>query len=388
MPTPLRYIMIGGGPDSFMGPVHRRCIGLASSEAPTHAAALTSSTELVGGVFSRSPEKSAALAEKLRLDRAAALLDLNSLEAALPELKPDFAVVITPTPDHYEPVSRLLKAGIPVVCDKPLTGSPAEAEEIVRLSESLDVPVMVTYTYSGYAMVAEARSRVLSGELGRIRMVTAEYCQDSLARKPPEKPGEPRAWRYDTSRAAAFCVEDIGVHLEHLIRHITGQRPCSVSARLQHFTPGLALEDNAFIWATLDGGVEVSAICSKICVGRHNRICVNVVGDKGALEWSHETHERLRLFPVNQPEITLRRGGPGLCAAAQARSLVPMEHPQGYAEAFAALYTDFFADLKARRQGAAPKEKPYPTARDGLLGVRFAHACLASNRGNSEVIQI
>lgn len=376
MASPLRYIMIGGGPDSFMGPVHRRAIGLAGT------------AELIGGVFSRSNDKNAALAQSLRLDPATAFSDLGSLEAALPALKPDFAVVITPTPDHYAPVIRLLKAGVPVVCDKPLAASPAEAEEMVRLSESLNVPVMVTYTYSGYAMVAEARARVHSGELGNIRMVTAEYCQDSLARKPPEAPGQPRSWRYDTSRAAAFCVEDIGVHLEHLIRHITGQRPCEVAARLQHFTPGLALEDNAFIWATLDGGAEVSATCSKICVGRHNRICINVVGDKGALEWSHENHERLRLFPVNAPEMILRRGGPGLCATAQARSLVPMEHPQGYVEAFSALYTDFFTDLYARAQGQTPANPTYPTARDGLLGVRFAHACLQSNRNGKSFIKL
>lgn len=373
---PLRCVMIGGGPDSFMGPVHRQAMGLYGL------------AETVGGVFSRVPEKNVAMADILRLPSENIFPDLDALIAALPRLQPDFAVVITPTPDHFTPVSRLLRAGVPVVCDKPLCSTVAEAEEIADLAESLRLPMMVTYTYAGYAMPEEARDLVARGVLGPIRMVCGEYRQESLARKPPDAPGAPRAWRFDAARTAAFCVEDIGVHLEYLIRHITGQAPKELSARLHSFTPGLQLDDNAFIWATLEQGAEVSAVCSKVSVGSHNRIVVQVIGEKGSVEWRHAEPELLRLCLVNEPERVLRRGEPGLCARARLRSRVPTEHPQGYMEAFSALYSDFCQVLRERAQGVVHTDYPFPTARDGALGVRFVHACLASHARNNARVTV
>lgn len=373
---PLRCVMVGGGPDSFMGPVHRQAMGMYGLAAT------------VGGVFSRKPEKNAAMAEILRVPEDDIFADLDALIAALPRLKPDFAVVITPTPDHYEPVIRLLKAGLPVVCDKPLCSTVAEAEEIADLAERLHLPMMVTYTYAGYAMTEEARDLVARGVLGSIRMVFGEYKQESLARSLPNAPGTPRAWRFDSGRAAAFCVEDIGVHLEYLIRHITGQAPQELSARLHSFTPGLKLDDNAFILATLDKGAEVSAVCSKVCVGSHNSIVVQVIGDKGSLEWRHSEPELLRLFLLNEPERVLRRGEAGLCERAKLRSRVPAEHPQGYMEAFCALYTDFCTVLGERAQGIVHNSYPFPTARDGALGVRFVHACLNSHQRNGQRVAV
>lgn len=370
----LRYVMIGGGPGSLMGPVHNRAVRLTDLAVP------------VGGFFSRNPEKNAAMADTLRLPPENILPDLDALLAALPSVQPDFAVVITPTIDHYEAVRRLLLAGFPVVCDKPLCSRPEEAEEIAELSERLHLPVMVTYTYAGYAMPAEARARVLSGSLGTIRLVTAEYRQDGLAKRAPGT-NDPRAWRYDPELSRAFCIEDIGVHLEHMIRYVSGQKLTRLAARLMHFTPGTALDDNAFIWGTLDNGAEVSAICSKISVGKSNRLSFNVVGEKGSVEWRHDEPEILRLCMLNQPEQILRRGDPSLSDEAKARSLVPMEHPQGYTEAFSALYAAFCRTLLARRAGE-PYTCDFPTARDGAIGIRFVDACLTSHAQENTWIDV
>ncbi len=356
----LRYIMVGGGPSSFMGPVHRRTLAMTGLARP------------VGGCFSRNAAKNAALAQSLGLPPEAALPDLDALVAAIPALKPDFAVVVTPTAEHYPALMALLRAGLPVVCDKPLCSSTAQAEEVAALSRSLGLPLMVTYTYSGYAMVEEARQRVISGALGALRAVTLEYRQDWMSRRFAGAEDKSAFWRADAARGRSCCVEDIGVHAEHMIRHVCGAPLQKVQARLQSFTPGTSLDDNAFIWADLPGGAAVSIWCSQICVGRHNQLTLNVVGEKGALEWRHAEPDVLRLWQVGQPEMILRRGDPALSPQARAMCLLPLEHPEGYQEAFAALYSAFCRHL----QGDASAH--FPTAEDGLQSLRFIDQCLGA----------
>ena len=372
---PLRYVMIGGGPGSFMGPVHRRAL------------AFVGRTRLVGGAFSRDPRKNASAAAALDLPGTAVFANPERLASALKNLRADFGVVVSPTSAHYEAVRLLLQAGLPVVCDKPLCADAARAEDLARLSRELDLPVMVTYTYSGFPMLAEARQRVLNGELGELRLVVAQYEQDWMTRRFAASEAKSRFWRADPARSSSCCVADIGVHLEHMIRFVTGRGLSAVSARLQSFTEGTSLDDNAFIHCRMEGGLEASLWCSQVCVGKHNQLTLKVVGGKGSLEWRHPDVDVLRLFRVGEPEAILRRGDPNLCEAARNRSFLPLEHPEGYGEAFAALYASFCRFLEERRAGCGRLEKPgaepgkpdFPTAADGAAGLRFVEACLQSH---------
>ena len=188
-------------------------------------------------------------------------------------------------------------------------------------------------------------------------------------------------WRADAREGGpSCCVSDIGVHAEFIMRYLTGRRLQRLSARLQGYTPGHSLDDNAFILGDLGGGAFASIWCSQVSIGRHNDIAVRVVGSKGALEWQHKEADKLYLHRLGQPEQILRKGDPALGPLAGRHAFIPLEHPEGVLEAFGALYKGFCNTLIARKRKLNQDTlDSFPTIEDGLAGIHFVQTCLKSN---------
>lgn len=369
----LTYGMIGGGKGAFIGDVHRKAIGMDGK------------ARLVAGCFSRSYENTLATGEAWRVDTSRLYETYQEMlrAEALRGDKIDFVVIVTPNSTHFPAATLALENGIQVVCDKPLTTTLRDAEELGRLAKKNDNFFCVTYAYSGYPIIKHMRDMVTNGELGEIRFVNGEYPQDWLATL-LEKTGQKQAaWRTDPKLAGASnCVGDIGSHIEHMVSYVTGLEIRSLLARLDHFGEGRPLDDNASILLDYRGGAKGIYWSSQIAVGHDNGLRIRIYGTKAGLEWAQESPNYLKVSYVDKPSEFLSRGRDKMSARAQALSRIPSGHPEGYFEAFANIYNTYLTALGKRRAGQelSGDDLDFPTIGDGVRGVRFIEKCVESSQ--------
>lgn len=369
--------MVGGGRDAFIGTVHRT------------AACLDGRVRFVAGALSSSPEKSLASGKDLGLDERRNYPTWRKMlegEMALPPgERIDFVSVVTPNHLHFEVAHAFASAGFNVVCDKPLVHTSAQAQQLVEAARAAGAVFAVTYNYSGYPLVKQARHMVQQGELGAIRKIIVEYNQGWLATS-LETSGQKQAdWRTDPARSGlGGAIGDIGSHAEQLVSYITGLEIDSICADLTTFVPGRRLDDDANLllrYVERDG-VSARGIltASQISVGRENDLRIRVFGEKGALEWRQEDPNQLLFHPLGQPERIYRRGNDYLCAAAKSNTRIPSGHPEAFLEAFANVYNAAGDAIRARSAGKAssPGSFDYPSLADGARGVRFIEKTVES----------
>lgn len=371
-PPPLRYGMIGGGREAFIGDVHRKAI------------ALDGLAELAAGCFSRDHANTLATGKGLGLDSERLYADWREMLAVEGRKKNgiDFVVIVTPNNTHFPMARAALENGIHVVCDKPLCTSIRDGEELAGLAAEKDRMFCVTYTYTGYPIVKNMRDLIAAGELGSIRFVNAEYPQDWLA-TPLEKTGQKQsAWRADPAQSGASnCVGDIGSHIENMVSYLTGLEIARLCARLDTFVPGRKLDDNASILLDYQGGARGLYWSSQVAVGHDNGLRVRIYGDRSSLEWHQENPNTFRVSHLGKPAEILSRGRDAMSRRAEAVSRIPAGHPEGYFEAFANIYRTFISALGKKLSGMDLTEDDldFPTLDDGIRGVRFIEKCVESS---------
>lgn len=357
MMSRLRMAMIGGGPGAFIGPVHRI------------AAELDREIELVAGVFSSDPARSRAAAATYGIDPARAYGDLAAMFTAEKARADgiDFVAVVTPNHNHLPSAVAALAAGFPVICDKPLTATLAEAHALAAAVEASGLPFAVTHTYCGYPLVREARARVLAGELGAIRKVVVAYPQGWLAGPATGKQAE---WRTDPARSGlGGCIGDIGVHAFQLAEFISGLEVTEILADLAAVVPGRALDDDCTVLLRFEdvgfGAARGVLLASQIEVGELNGLSIRLYGEHGGMTWKQEEPNQLVMARADGTQQVIRAGTGVLGPDAAHRTRTPGGHPEGYLEAFANLYRDFAAVLRG-------EEAPLlPGIKTGLRGMAF-----------------
>ena len=378
----IRMGMVGGGRGAFIGSVHRM------------AAALDGTIELVCGAFSSDPDRSRASGRDLLLPESRVYGDYGEMierEAALPaDEKMDFVAIVTPNDRHHSPAMLALEAGFPVMCDKPLCFNMDEAKELEATVEKTGLLFGLTHNYTGYPMVKEARQRVRAGELGNIRRVVAEYPQGWLATR-LESTGQKQAdWRTDPKRSgASCCVGDIGTHAANLTEYVTGLAIEEVAAELSTFVDGRPLDDDASVLLRLADGARGVLWASQIAIDEENGLNLRVYGEKGSLEWHQEEPNTLLLKWPDKPRELVRAGAnyARLSPEAVGASRLPAGHPEGYLEGFANLYRSFAAALL---EGIDPATATLdcPTVKDGVRGMAFIDATVASSNDNAKWTRI
>lgn len=371
----LRLGMVGGGPSAFIGAIHRT------------AARLDDRYELTAAALSSSPNQARAFAQQLGIPRAyGSFHEMAEAEAKHPE-PIDVVAIVTPNHTHYAIAKAFLEAGIHVVCDKPLTTTLADAEDLVRTVEKTGLIFGVTHTYSGYPMVRQMREIVTSGGIGAVRMIQSEYAQGWLATKLEDTGAKQATWRTDPAKSGpAGCLGDIGTHAFHTACFVSGLKPAEVSADLTTFVPGRRLDDNVQAMLHFHGGAKASLWCSQIAVGEENNLNLRIYGETGSLTWRQENPNYVLHARLGEPTRILTRGGTGVSAATASGTRLPTGHPEGYFEAFATLYTDMAEQIQARLEGRdpAPESLLLPTCADGLAGMRFIDAVLRSSANHSQ----
>jgi predicted dehydrogenase len=367
--TAIRYGMVGGGRDAFIGAVHRM------------AARLDDSMVLVAGALSSTPDKAIASAADLGLDasrRYGSWQDMLTSESALPkDERIECVVIVTPNDVHYAPAKAALEAGFHVLCDKPMTCTNEQAQDLVETAARTGRVFAVTYNYTGYPMVRQARDMVCSGAIGTVRKVFVEYLQGWLA-TPVESSGQKQAhWRTDPARAGAGgAMGDIGSHAENLVSFVTGLEVSELCSDVTAFVDGRVIDDDTTVLLRFHGGARGVLSASQVCVGQRNGLTLRVFGETGSLSWCQEHPDQLHVTTLDGHDTTLHRGDDGLCESAVVATRLPAGHPEAFIEGFANVYCSVAAAIRAGKDDG--EAFVYPTAADGARGVRFINAVVAA----------
>ena len=369
----IRLGLVGGGIGAFIGEVHRI------------AARLDDRYELVAGAFSSEPRRAADSAAELRIDPARSYNSFEEMAKKESKLRQGIEVVSIVTPNHLHcPAAKaFLKAGIHVICDKPLSTTLEDAEEVESLVKESGLIFAITYNYSGYPMVRHAREMVASGKLGNIRVIQVEYAQDWLATNIEAKGQKQAAWRTDPELAGAGgSIGDIGTHAFHLAEFVSGLEAKSLLADLDTFVSGRKLDDNANILLHYSNGAKGMLWSSQVASGQENALRIRLFGDKGGLEWAQEDPNYLRYTQLGESHQVLTRGGHGLAEAAVSATRTPAGHPEGFLEGFANLYRDIADMIEANRTGKSVTTL-VPDVTDGVKGIRFVEKAVNSSAAGS-----
>jgi len=369
----LRLGVIGGGPGSFIGEVHRT------------AARLDNHYEVVASVLSSDPARSAAAGRDIGVpeDRAYGTADALFAAEAARDDGIDVLAVMTPNDSHYALSCQALEIGLDVICDKPMTHRLADAIDLVARVRKSGLVFCVTFNYTGYPMVRQARAMVKAGEIGEIRVAQVEYLQPFFANlMEPEKGGGPN-WRWQADRGGASLVlGDIGSHAQHMVSFVTGLKVSRLNADVAAMVPGRAVDDYGSALLRFENGARGVLLVSNCLPGARHGLHFRIYGDKGRLEWFQEhPNELYTSSGVGEPEPIFIRGGAGLHPEGEHGSRVALGHPEGYQEAFANLYVDAAAAIVARRSGEAadPLALEFPTVEDGATSMKFIQAAVDSN---------
>lgn len=368
----LNWGLIGGGEGSQIGPAHRL------------GAAVDGAFAFVAGALDHNAQAGRAFGRKLGLAADRSYGDWREMlegERTRPD-RIDLVTVATPNATHFEITKAFLEAGFHVLCEKPMTITVEEGEEIVRLSRATGRICAVNYGYTGYALVRHMRAMVARGDLGRIRLVVAEFAHGHHA--DAEDADNPRVrWRYDPAQAGVSAqFADCGIHALHMASFVTGQEVTRLSADTVSCISSRVLEDDAMVNFRMDGGAVGRLWTSSVAIGRQHGLTLQVFGEKGGLRWAQEQPNQLYWMPLRGRLQVIERGEAGLSPEADRASRVTMGHAEGMPLAFANIYRDLAEAIRARNEGRATDRAAdlYPRAEDGLRSMAAIYAVAESGK--------
>lgn len=362
--------MVGGGQGAYFASYHRAAMRLCNR------------FDIVAGAFSSDAQKCREAGAAFNLDPERIYLSFEDMAAA-ESRRPDpidAVVVVTPNHLHFEPCRLFLRAAIAVICDKPLVNSPQEAYELAGIAERHNTFFAVTYTYQGYPMVRDARSRIQAGELGDIRFMYVEYLLEWLA---PGVKGLSKslAWRGDPDKAGPTgALGDVGTHAFNMLEFLSGRRCTHLNAKLSTVVPGWGLDDTCVVQLEFEGGVDGLLWASFAAPGHRNGLRFKIVGSKASVEWSQESPETLLFTPIDGADRIYRRGQSDNAAQTLSFTSLPPGNTEGYLEALAVLYADFADALDAGPGWRTATPVPLPDIHEGVRGVVLSQACVESSQ--------
>ena len=368
--TRLNWGMIGGGEGSQIGPVHRMSSTLDGAYA------------MAAGALDIDPARGKDFARRLGIAPERAYGDWREMLAGEKDRadRLDLVTVATPNSTHYEITKAFLEAGINVLCEKPMTVSVDEAEDIAATARRTGTLCAVNYGYTGYPLVRHMRAMVARGDLGRIRLIVVEFSHGFHADAADAENPRMR-WRYDPAQAGiSGQFADCGIHALHMASYVSGENAHELSADFASTVASRKLEDDAMVNVRMDGGTRVRLWTSSVAVGSFHGLNIRVFGEKGGLRWAQQWPDQLHWTPLNGRTEILERGSGGLSPEAERATRIATGHSEGMLVAFANIYADLAEAIRARRDGRAPDPLSchYPTATDGLRSIAAIRAAVSS----------
>ena len=366
--TKLKWGMIGGGEGSQIGPAHR--LGALADGLFEFSAAALDHRPDVGRTYA----KSFGISE----DRAYGDWKEMLTREKNREDRIDLVTVATPNSTHFEITKSFLEAGFNVLCEKPMTMTVDEGEEIVKIASKSGKLCTVNYCYSAYPMVRQARDMVQNGELGKIRLIVTNFSHGHHGNA--EDANNPRVrWRYDPQMAGVSGqFADCGIHALHMASFIGNDEVESISADFASTIKGRELEDDAMVNFRMSSGIVGRLWTSSVAIGRQHGFDIQVFGEKAGLKWKSEHPNQLIYSKVGNRTEIIEKGENNLCEDALRLSRVAIAHPEGFPLAVANIYLDIAATLKG------DKRANLPTASDGLRSMAAVYSATESAKNNGK----
>lgn len=360
--TKLKWGMIGGGEGSQIGPAHR--LGAQADGL----------FEFVAGALDHRPDAGREYAIKLGIDPSRAYGDWKEMLAGEKgrEDRVDLVTVATPNATHFEITKNFLEAGFNVLCEKPMTMSVEEGEEIVRIAEKTGKICAVNYCYSAYPMVRQARAMIRAGELGKIRLVVTNFSHGHHG--DAGNADNPRVrWRYDPAMAGVSGqFADCGIHALHMASFLCDDQVETLSADFASTISSRQLEDDAMVNFRMSGGTVGRLWTSSVAIGRQHGFEIQVFGETGGLKWFAEQPNQLIFTPLGGRTQIIEKGEGGLSEEATRLSRVAIAHPEGFPLAVANMYCDLADALRGKARDGLP------SASDGVRSMAAVHAAVSS----------
>ena len=373
---PLRLAIIGGGPTSWIGGMHRR------------AAQFDGCWQVVAGVFSSTADRSRDAAASMGLDAARGYADVATMIAAekLRDDGIDAVAIMSPNDTHYPYSVAALDAGLDVICDKPVSTTAAEARDLAARAQAQNRVLCITHAYSAYPMTRYMKKLIAEGAIGPVRMVQVEYIQSGLA-KPIEQGAmtDSQRWKFDADRSGlALSFSAIGCHAQHLACNVVSQKITSVSADVGSLMPARTVIDTILANLHFESGARGQYTITQAAAGGENDIRLRVYGERGLLDWSHRESAYLKLNIEGETAKVIGRGDVNLPTDIARLSRTPRGHPEGLLEAFANVYRETAEAIIARRNEQFVAATSFPTITDAVHTMDFIEACIASHAHNGE----
>lgn len=376
--TKLKWGMIGGGEGSQIGPAHRLGSGLDDE------------FEFVAGALDHRPDAGREFGQKLGLAKDRAYGDWQEMLAGESgrDDRVDLVTVATPNATHFEITKAFLEQGFHVLCEKPMTMTVEEGEEIVRIARASGRVCAVNYGYTGYSLVRHMRAMVARGDIGAVRLIKAEFAHGHHA--DAADADNPRVrWRYDPAQAGVSAqFADCGIHALHMASFVIGQEAESLSADIVSCIASRELEDDAMVNLRFDGGAVGRLWTSSVAIGRQHGLTLQVFGETGGLRWSQEHPNQLYWMPLGERLQVIERGEAGLSPEADRTTRVTIGHAEGMPLAFGNIYKDLAAAIHAEKAGTEidPAANLFPRAEDGLRSMAAVAAVAES--GNRDGVWV
>ena len=363
----IRWGLVGGGPDSLIGIVHRI------------AALMGEDCRLVGGIFSARHETSREFAVALDLEPDRAYADLDALidgeSRRAADDRMSLVTIATPNHLHYATALKLVQSGFHVVCEKPVTITAAEAAELASAVGQHGTVFAVAHTYTGYPMVRQLRSMIAQGAIGAVQKVHAQYYQGWLNPVIHEPSQWSSVWRLDPRLSGqSCCMGDIGIHAFNLIEYTTGLKVTQVLADIGTLNAANPMDVDGSAFLRFDNGSKGILLASQIATGEENNFQLAVYGRRGALKWSQEQPGRLEYLREGEPVATFTAGSSYNAPEARSAAKLPPGHPEGFIDAMGNIYRGVVHRIRSGRTQAGE----FPGIEQGLRGMSFVEAVLRS----------
>jgi predicted dehydrogenase len=371
---PIRTAIFGTG---FMGRVHLEAVRRVESvEVAAIAGRNAEATRKLGAGFS-VPVLTTDYREVLR-------------DPAI-----DAVHIGTPNAQHFSMAKDALLAGKHVLCEKPLTTTVAEAEELVSIATRQGVRNCTCHNLRYYPMVQQMRRMREAGELGEILVVQGTYSQDWLLYDTDWN------WRVETKAGGpSRCMADIGSHFFDMAEHVTGLRVTSLCADLQTFHPTrkqpkhsvetfankllgpedyvetpIDTEDFGAVIFRMGARTRGCMTASQVSAGRKNGLSIEIYGTRSSVAWNQERPDELWAGHRDVGNQVFVKDPSLLKPTARSYADLPGGHSEGYDDTFKQVFRRFYASI------ATPGEAPeYPQFVDGLRQLTILDAALQSNR--------
>lgn len=372
MPKKIRLGILGGGGDSLIGVLHRV------------AAHINDNYEIVGAVFNPDFDDNLAFAREIDVPTDRIYKDFDTLVAEELKLSTDERIqvcsILTPNFLHFPMAKKLLDNGFHVICEKPMTTTYEEAKILREAQKKAGTVFAVTHTYTGYPMVRQMREMIKAGELGKIHKVDARYYQGWINPIIHDKAKRSTVWRLDPKKAGiSSCMGDIGVHAFNLIEYTTGLEVKSLLCDFNYLYDDNQMDVDGTVLIRMGKHIKGVIRGSQVATGEENGLSIAIYGDKAGLRWEQEKPNFLYKLSDTEPTQVFKPGHAYNSKLSLDGTKLPAGHPEGIFDSMANIYLGVARAIRGEKYNNGE----FPTITDGVRGLNFIEATVASHKGGN-----